>query len=139
LPTKVKLSLQTEKLMENVTKSLKILFPHYQVMRGANDEELAKFLKEKGAFEIDPKHGDYRYQFPFGGDPIKVPADDPNPEVTMLKKAKVEIESWTVKKQNLVGRVKNELKRATEEGRSFKFTDTYDVKGDSLWLEQTMS
>ena len=31
------------------------------------------------------------------------------------------------------------LKKAIEEKRSFKFTDTYDVKGDSLWLEQTMS
>lgn len=125
--------------MENVTKSLKILFPSYQIMRGSSDEELATLLRKEGAFEINPKYGDYRYQFPFGGDPIKVSADDPNPEATMLKKARVEIDSWTVKKQNLVGRVKNELKKAIKEGRSFKFTDTYDVKGDSLWLEQTMS
>ena len=139
LPTSVKLSLQTEKLMENVTKALKVLFPSYQVRRGETDEELISYLKEKGAFEIDPKYGDYRFQFPFGGEVIKVPADDPNPEMSMLKKARVEIDSWTIKKQNLVGRVKNELKKAIEEKRSFKFTDTYDVKGDSLWLEQTMS
>jgi hypothetical protein len=29
LPTKVKLSVSTENLMENVTKSLKVLFPSY--------------------------------------------------------------------------------------------------------------
>ena len=57
----------------------------------------------------------------------------------MLQKARQEIESWTIKKQNLVGRVKNELKSAVAEGRSFKFTDTYQVKGDPLWLEQIMT
>lgn len=139
LPTKVKLELHTEKLMENVTKALKVLFPDYQVKRGASDEELIEMLKKEKAFEINPKTGDYRYQFPFGGEEIVVAADDPNPEATMLKKAKAEIDSWTINKQNLVGRVKNELKRAVAEGRSFKFTDTHQVKGDSLWLEQMMS
>ena len=139
LPIKVKLSLQTEKLMENVTKSLKVLFPSYQVRRGENDEELANFLRSKGAFEIDPKHGDYRYQFPNSREPITVPATDPNPELSMLKKAKEEIDSWTVKKQNLVGRVKNELNTAINEKRSFKFPDTYKADGDPLWLEQTMN
>lgn len=139
LPTSVKLSITTERLMENVTKSLKVLFPKYQVMRGKSDEELIESLREGGAFEINPKTGDYRYQFPFSRDPIVVAADDPNPESTMLKKAKAEIESWTINKQNLVGRVKNELKRAVQEGRSFKFMDTYQVDGDPLWLEQMMS
>lgn len=138
LPTNVKLSLQTENLMENVTKTLKVLFPKYQIQRGSTDAELSERLREAGAFEIDPKYGDYRYKFPFGED-IVVPATDPNPESTMLKKVRAEIDSWTVKKQNLVGRVKNELKAAVSEGRSFKFTDTYQVEGDPLWLEQTMS
>ena len=139
LPTSVKLSLTTEKLMENVTKSLKVLFPKYQIKRGASDEELIQSLREEGAFEINPKTGDYRYQFPFSRDPIVVAADDPNPESTMLKKARAEIESWTISKQNLVGRVKNELTKATKEGRSFKFVDTHQVDGDPLWLEQMMS
>ena len=139
LPTSAKLSITTERLMENVTKSLKVLFPKYQVMRGKSDEELIESLREGGAFEINPKTGDYRYQFPFSRDPIVVAADDPNPESTMLKKAKAEIESWTINKQNLVGRVKNELKRAVQEGRYFKFIDTYQVDGDPLWLEQMMS
>lgn len=139
LPTKVKLSVTTEKLMENVTKSLKVLFPSYQIKRGASDEELSNMLREAKAFEINPKTGDYRYQFPFGGEPIKVPATDPNPESSLLKKVKAEIDSWTVKKQNLVGRVKNELTKAVQEGRSFKFTETYNVDGDPLWLEQTMN
>ena len=139
LPTKVKLSVTTEKLMENVTKSLKVLFPSYQVQRGASDEELSNYLREKKAFEIDSKTGMYRFQFPFGGDPITVEATDPNPELTMLKKVREEINSWTVKKQNLVGRIKNELNSAINEGRSFKFPDTYKVEGDPLWLEQTMS
>lgn len=138
LPTNVKLSLQTENLMENVTKTLKVLFPKYQIQRGSTDAELSERLREAGAFEIDPKYGDYRYRFPFGED-IVVPATDPNPESTMLKKVRAEIDSWTVKKQNLVGRVKNELKAAVSEGRSFKFTDTYQVDGDPLWLEQTMT
>lgn len=138
LPTNVKLSLQTENLMENVTKTLKVLFPKYQIQRGSTDAELSERLREAGAFEIDPKYGDYRYKFPFGED-IVVPATDPNPESTMLKKVRAEIDSWTVKKQNLVGRVKNELKAAVSEGRSFKFTDTYQVDGDPLWLEQTMT
>ena len=106
LPTKVKLSLQTEHLMENVTGALKVLFPKYQIQRGASDEELANRLRENGAFEINPKTGDYRYKFPYSVDPIVVPADDPNPEATMLRKARAEIDSWTIKKQNLVGRVK---------------------------------
>ena len=139
LPTSAKLSLTTEKLMENVTKSLKVLFPKYQIKRGASDEELIQSLREEGAFEINPKTGDYRYQFPFSRDPIVVAADDPNPESTMLKKARAEIESWTISKQNLVGRVKNELTKATKEGRSFKFVDTHQVDGDPLWLEQMMS
>lgn len=139
LPSKVELSLQTENLMENVTKALKVLFPSYQIKRGASDAELAEMLRKEGAFEIDPKYGDYRYQFPFGGDVIKVAANDPNPESTMLRKARAEIDSWTVKKQNLVGRVKNELKAAVAEGRSFKFADTHQVDGDPLWLEQTMT
>jgi hypothetical protein len=37
LPTKVKLSVHTEKLMENVTKTLKVLFPKYQIQRGSTD------------------------------------------------------------------------------------------------------
>ena len=138
LPTNVKLSLQTENLMENVTKTLKVLFPKYQIQRGSTDAELSERLREAGAFEIDPKYGDYRYKLPFGED-IVVPVTDPNPESTMLKKVRAEIDSWTVKKQNLVGRVKNELKAAVSEGRSFKFTDTYQVDGDPLWLEQTMT
>ena len=139
LPTKLKLTLYTENLMENVTKSLKVLFPNYQFKRGASDAELIKMLKDEGAFTINEKHGDYRYQFPFSREPITVPATDPNPESSMLKKARAEIDSWTIKKQNLVGRVKNELKSATNEKRSFKFTDTYQVEGDPLWLEQMMS
>jgi hypothetical protein len=99
---------------------------------------LAQYLKDKGAFEIDPKYGDYRFQFN-NGDPITVPATDPNPEATMLRKARAEIESWTVKKQNLVGRVKNEFNRAVSENSSFNFVDTYQVKGDPLWLEQVMN
>ena len=138
LPSSVKLSLQTENLMENVTKSLKVLFPKYQIQRGSTDAELSERLREAGAFEIDPKYGDYRYRFPFGED-IVVSATDPNPESTMLRKVRAEIDSWTVKKQNLVGRVKNELKAAVTEGRSFKFRDTYQTEGDPLWLEQTMS
>lgn len=139
LPINLKLSLYTENLMENVTKALKILFPKYQFKRGASDEELSEMLREGNAFIINEKHGDYRYQFPFSREPIIVSVNDPNPELTMLKKAKAEIESWTIKKQNLVGRVKNELKSAISENRSFKFTDTYDVDGDPLWLEQTMT
>lgn len=139
LPTKVKLELQTEHLMENVTKALKVLFPKYQIKRGASDEELIEMLRTEGAFEKNPKTGDYRYQFPYGGDELVVPADDPNPEMAMLRKARAEIDSWTIKKQNLVGRVKNELKSATAEGRSFKFSETYRVDGDPLWLEQTMN
>lgn len=138
LPTSVKLSLQTENLMENVTKTLKVLFPKYQIQRGSTDAELSERLREAGAFKIDPKYGDYRYKFPFGED-IVVSATDPNPESSMLKKVRAEIDSWTIKKQNLVGRVKNELKSAVAEGRSFKFTDTYQVDGDPLWLEQTMT
>ena len=138
LPSKVALSLSTENLMENVNKAVKVLFPNYQIKRNATDEELADMLRQAGAFEVG-KHGDYRYQFPFGGDEIVVPADDPNPEITMLNKARAEINSWTVKKQNLVGRVKNELKSAFAEGRSFKFTDTHQTEGDPLWLEQTMN
>jgi hypothetical protein len=61
LPSKVKLSLQTEHLMENVTKSLKVLFPKYQIKRGSSDEELIEILRKEGAFEIDPKYGEYRY------------------------------------------------------------------------------
>jgi hypothetical protein len=53
----------------------------------------------------------------------------------MLKKVKNEIESWTVKKQNLVGRVKNELTKAIKEKRDFKFPETYRTEGDPLWLE----
>jgi hypothetical protein len=53
----------------------------------------------------------------------------------MVNKARIEIDSWTIKKQNLVGRVKNELKKAVAEERSFKFNDTYQVDGDPLWLE----
>lgn len=139
LPTKVKLSVSTENLMENVTKSLKVLFPSYQVSRGQTDEELANHLRDKGAFEINPKTGDYRFQFPFSKEPIVVEATDPNPESTMLKKVKAEIDSWTVKKQNLVGRIKNELKAAVTEKRSFKFPETYRTEGDPLWLEQTMN
>jgi hypothetical protein len=139
LPTKLKLTLYTENLMENVTKSLKALFPNYQFKRGASDAELIKMLKDEGAFTINEKHGDYRYQFPFSREPITVPATDPNPESSMLKKARAEIDSWTIKKQNLVGRVKNELRSAVQEKRSFKFTDTYQVEGDPLWLEQMMS
>ena len=139
LPVKVKLSLKTEKLMENVAKSLKVMFPKYQIKRNASDAELIQILRDGGAFEIDPKHGDYRYQFPFGGDLITVNADDPNPETSMLKKARVEIDSWTVKKQNLVGRIKNEFNAATKEERPFKFKDTHQTKGDPLWLEQMMS
>ena len=139
LPTKVKLSVHTEDLMANVTKSLKVLFPKYQIQRGSTDEELANYLRERGAFQIDEKYGDYRFQFNSGGDPIIVQATDPNPEITMLRKARAEIESWTVKKQNLVGRVKNEFNRAVSEGSSFKFVDTYQVQGDPLWLEQTMT
>ena len=139
LPTKVKLSVHTEKLMENVTKTLKVLFPKYQIQRGSTDQELSDYLRSKGAFDIDPKRGDYHFQFVTGGEEIVVSANDPNPELTMLKKARAEIDSWTVKKQNLVGRVKNELKKAVAEGRQFKFTDTYKVDGDPLWLEQTMS
>lgn len=139
LPSSAKLTLYTEKLMENVTKSLKVLFPNYQVNRGASNEEIIEMLRKEGAFEKNSKHGDYRYKFPFSREPIVVSADDANPEATMLKKAKAEIESWTVKKQNLVGRVKNELISATREGRSFKFKDTYQVDGDPLWLEQIMS
>ena len=139
LPSKVKLSLTTENLMENVTKTLKVLFPSYQVSRGQTDEELANHLREKGAFEINPKTGDYRFQFPFSREPITVEATDPNPESSMLKKVKQEIDSWTVKKQNLVGRIKNELKAATTEKRSFKFPETYRTEGDPLWLEQTMN
>ena len=139
MPTEAKLEITSDKLMEKVTKALKVLFPKYQMKRGASDEELIQMLKDEHAFEINPKTGDYRYQFPYGGEEIVVAADDPNPEATMLRKAKTEIESWTVSKQNLVGRVKNEFKSAVAEGRSFKFTDTYQVKGDSLWLEQMMS
>lgn len=139
LPSKVKLSLSTERLMENVTKSLKVLFPSYQIKRGSSDAELIKELRKEGAFEIDPKSGMYKYQFPYSREPITVAADDPNPELTMVQKARAEIDSWTVKKQNLVGRVKNELKKAISEGRSFQFNDTYQVDGDPLWLEQTMS
>lgn len=139
LPTKLKLSVYTENLMENVTKSLKVLFPKYQFKRGASDQELADMLREEGAFTVNEKTGDYRYQFPYSREPIVVALNDPNPEATMLQKAKQEIESWTIKKQNLVGRVKNELKSAVAEGRSFKFTDTYQVKGDPLWLEQVMT
>lgn len=139
LSTKTKLSLYTENLMENVTKSLKTLFPKYQFKRGATDQELIEMLREKGAFTINEKTGDYRYKFPYSKEPIIVDANDPNPESTMLTKARNEIESWTIKKQNLVGRVKNELKSAVEEKRSFKFTETYDVDGDPLWLEQTMN
>lgn len=139
LPSKVKLSLQTEDLMEKVTKALKTFFPEYQIQRGSTDEELSNYLRENGAFELDPKYGDYRFRFPYSNDPIIVAADDANPELTMLKKARTEIESWTLKKQNLVGRVKNELKNAVREGRSFKFTDTHKVDGDPLWLEQTMN
>ena len=139
LPSKVKLSLQTEHLMENVTGALKVLFPKYQMRRGATDEELIAQLKEAGAFEINSKTGDYRYQFPYSREPITVAASDPSPEATMLKKVKAEIESWTIKKQNLVGRVKSELVNAVKEGRSFKFKDTYQVEGDPLWLEQTMT
>lgn len=138
LPSKVELSLQTEHLMENVTKSLKVLFPQYQIMRGYSDTELAERLRSEKAFEIDPKHGDYRYNTLFG-ETIIVPANDANPEKTMLDKVKAEIASWTVKKQNLVGRVKNELKAAVAQGRSFQFRDTHQTKGDPLWLEQTMS
>ncbi|MBO5131332.1 MAG: hypothetical protein J6B61_03710 [Romboutsia sp.] len=47
--------------MENVTKSLKVLFPSYQVQRGASDEELSNYLREKKAFEIDSKTGMYRF------------------------------------------------------------------------------
>jgi hypothetical protein len=84
--------------MENVTKSLKVLFPKYQVQRGATDAELSEYLRSKGAFERDPKSGEYKFQFSTGGEEIRVPATDPNPELTMLKKVKEEIESWTVKK-----------------------------------------
>ena len=139
LPTKVKLSLQTERLMENVTGALKVLFPKYQIQRGASDEELANRLRENGAFEINPKTGDYRYKFPYSVDPIVVPADDPNPEATMLRKARAEIDSWTIKKQNLVGRVKQELHSAIAENRRFRFRDTHQTDGDPLWLEQLMS
>ena len=139
LSTSVKLELHAEKLMENVTKALKVLFPSYQIKRGSSDEDLVKMLKDEKAFEINPKTGDYRYQFPYGGEEIVVAADDPSPEATMLRKVKAEIDSWTVGKQNLVGRVKNELKAAVKEERSFKFTDTHQVKGDSLWLEQMMN
>ena len=139
LPTSVKLDLTTENLMENVTKALKVLVPSYQIQRNASDEKLIEILREKGAFKPHEKFGDYRYQFPFGGEEIVVPIDDPNPELTMLKKARIEINSWTVKKQNLVGRVKNELRAAVSEGRSFKFTDTHQTDGDPLWLEQTMN
>lgn len=139
LPSTSKLSLKTEHLMENVTKALKVLFPKYQFNRGASDAEIIERLKEGGAFEINEKFGDYRYQFPHSREPIVVSKDDPNPEATMLKKAKEEIESWTIKKQNLVGRVKTELKSAAAEGRSFKFKDTHQVEGDPLWLEQTMA
>ena len=139
LPGKVKLSLESENLMENVIKSLKTLLPSYQIKRGASDEELIEMLREAKAFEINPKTGDYRYQFPYSREPIKVPATDPNPELSMLNKAKAEIDSWTIKKANLVGRVKNELQNAVKENRSFKFTDTYQVNGDPLWLEQMMS
>lgn len=139
LPTKVKLEVQSENLMEKVTTALKVLFPHYQVKRGSSDEDLIEMLRKEKAFEINEKTGDYRYQFPYGGEEIVVAANDPNPEATMLRKAKAEIDSWTVSKQNLVGRVKNEFKSATAEGRSFKFIDTHQVKGDSLWLEQMMT
>ena len=139
LPSKVKLSLTTENLMENVTKALKAFFPSYQVNRGKSDQELSDYLKEKGAFKIDPTYGDYRFRFPFSRDYIIVAADHANPELAMLEKAKQEIASWTINKQNLVGRVKNELNRAVKEQRSFKFTDTFKVDGDPLWLEQTMN
>lgn len=139
LPSKVKLSLHSEKLMENVTKSLKVLFPHYQIQRGSTDEELLERLRREGAFEVNPKTGYYQFSFGISGEPIRVPADDPNPELSMLKKVRSEIDSWTVKKQNLVGRVKNEFFKATKEGRSFKFPDTHQTDGDPLWLEQTMN
>ena len=56
-------------------------------------------------------------------------------EKSTKKEKDIDIYSNIINKES----IKNELKKAIEEKRSFKLTDTYDVKGDSLWLEQTMS
>ena len=110
LPSKVKLSLHSEKLMENVTKSLKVLFPHYQIQRGSTDEELLERLRREGAFEVNPKTGYYQFSFGISGEPIRVPADDPNPELSMLKKVRAEIDSWTVSEDEIDGIVKFRIK-----------------------------
>lgn len=140
LPVATELSLSTENLMDNVYKSTKVLFPNYQVTRSYSDEELSQYLRSKGAFDINSKTGDYRFEFPYSREPIVVEASDSNPELTMFTKAKQEIESWPQKTQKLVNRVKNILEdEQKKDSGNFTWRERVKSDGDPLWLQQTMS
>lgn len=121
LPSKVKIELYSENLLEKVYSSISKLCPTYQQQRNMDDQQIRKMIEKGGGFTPN-KNGELVFKFSYGfGDPIVVGSEESNKEAKMFKLVKKEIESWPFKKQRMVENFKEDFETAVREGTRFEY------------------